>query len=205
MKKLLRIDASPRGEHSLSKELADNFEKRWKEIHPTGKVIYRNLAEHSVPHLSFTTITAFYTSPSHLDEKQQQAISDSDELVSELKNADEILISSPLYNFNVPSNLKAYFDQVVRIGHTFAKNENGEQIGLLKNTTATIITTKGGVYHGTAWSHNDFQEPYLKAILGYMGIKTKAAFSLEGAGNPELLAKNKKLILDQINHSLKTI
>lgn len=193
MKTLLRIDSSSRIEGSHSRELADYFEATWKRSHPNGNVIYRDLARQLVPHIPNSTIEGFYTPEEHVSTETIKSTALSDELISELKSTDEVLISSPLYNLNIPSSLKAYIDHVTRIGHTFNINEKG-YYGLLNNKKAYIVTVKGGSYKGTVMEQFDFQEPYLYAILGHMGIEVEKLFSLEGTGDKNLLFENRKEI-----------
>lgn len=179
MKQLLRIDCSARITGSHSRELADYFEKKWTEANVDGTVIRRDLSRQQLPHIQNNTIEGFYTPVEQMNPESKKATALSDELITELKSSDEILISSPLYNLNIPSNLKAYLDQVVRIGHTFNINEKG-YYGLLENKTAHLITTKGGVYKGSPMEQYDFQAPYLQTILGHMGIKKQNSYALEG-------------------------
>ena len=204
MKTLLRIDCSSRTTGSHSRALADYFEENWKAVNIKGTVIYRDLTKKELPHIQNSTIEGFYTPVENRSSKHKDALELSDELIAELKQADDILISSPLYNLNVPSNLKAYFDQTVRIGHTFGIDENG-YYGLLKNKTAYIITVKGGIYKGTFMEQYDFQEPYLRAILGHMGIEDHKLFSLEGTSDSNVIAQNKHLIEHTIDQHFKKI
>ncbi|UOB16819.1 FMN-dependent NADH-azoreductase [Abyssalbus ytuae] len=204
MKTLLRIDCSSRTGGSHSRALTNYFEEKWKAENPGGNVIYRDLAKQHLPHLQNNTIEGFYTPAEQMSPENKNATALSDELIAELKAADEILISSPLYNLNIPSNLKAYLDQVVRIGHTFNMNENG-YYGLLENKKAYLITAKGGVYKGTAMEPYDFMEPYLKVILGHMGIKVQELFSLEGASNGKVAERNKLVLQNSIDLSFKKI
>jgi len=202
MKKLLRLDCSARISGSHSRELADHFEEKWTIANPDGIVIRRDLAIQQLPHIQNNTIEGFYTPIEHMTPESKKATALSDELITELKSANQILISSPLYNINIPSNLKAYLDQIVRIGHTFNINENG-YYGLLKNKIAHLITVKGGVYKGTPMEKYDFQEPYLQAILGHMGIKTQKVFSLEGTtGDVESLTERKTEIKHSISYEI---
>ncbi|RDY57645.1 FMN-dependent NADH-azoreductase [Flagellimonas nanhaiensis] len=202
MKTLLRIDCSSRVEGSHSRELADYFEQKWLEKHEAGKVVRTDLAEKQIPHLHNNTIEGFYTPTEYWSPALSEATAVSDELIQQLKEADELLISSPLYNYNVPSNLKAYFDQVVRIGHTFGINDGG-YFGLLEDKIAFIITVKGGVYKGTDMERYDFQEPYLEAVLGHMGIKVQQFFSLEGTANKDTLDKNRQEVQALIDELFK--
>lgn len=175
--------------------LAQYVQERWLEAHPNGKLIHRDLARQAIPHIQNKTIEGFYLPTDQMSAQHQRATALSDELIEELKASDDILISSPLYNLNIPSNLKAYFDQVVRIGQTFASSKEG-YYGILENKTAYLMTVKGGVYQGTSMAQYDFQEPYLRTILNFIGIRTAASFSLEGTSNP-LTLEEKKLELQK--------
>ncbi|MEO9804256.1 MAG: NAD(P)H-dependent oxidoreductase [Reichenbachiella sp.] len=198
MQTLLRIDSSSRVEGSHSRELGDYFEKRWKAAHPKGQVIHRDLVSSVLPHIHNDTIEGFYTAPEALDERKQKATKLSDHLISELKSADELLITSPLYNLNVPSNLKAYFDQVTRIGRTFMV-QDGEYKGLLLDKVAYIVTAKGGSYQGTPMEAYDFQGPYLTAILHHVGIPVRKIFNLEGTADQGTLVSNKIKLTQSID------
>ena len=203
MKQLLRLDCSARIAGSHSRELADYFEQQWTMANPAGIVVRRDLAQQPVPHIQDNTIEGFYTPAEYVTPEVIKATALSDELIAELKAADEVLISSPLYNLNVPSSLKAYLDQVVRIGHTFNRNESGFY-GLLENKVAYLITAKGGVYKGTPMEQYDFQAPYLQAILGYMGIQQQTVLSLEGTSDSRVVENNKLAVRNQINHLFKS-
>ncbi len=202
MKILLRIDSSSRTEGSHSRKLADFIENHWKSKQPDGQVLYRDLASYQIPHIQNDTILGFYTPEQKHNEVLKKALLISNELINELENANEILISSPLYNLNVPSNLKAYFDHVVRIGKTFGVDEKGNYFGMLKEKIAYLALAKGGSYKGTPMEKYDFQEPYLKAILHHIGIDVKNIFSIEGTSNPEVLQKNFNEIHQQIQENI---
>ncbi|UII81613.1 FMN-dependent NADH-azoreductase [Flagellimonas sp. CMM7] len=202
MRRLLRIDCSSRIIGSHSRALADCFEKNWEKANPNGEVVYLDLAKKQIPHIQNQTIEGFYTPIEQFSLENKKATALSDKLIEELRLVDDVLISSPLYNLNIPSNLKAYLDHVVRVGHTFNVNENG-YYGLLKNKSAFLVTVKGGTYKGTFMEQYDFQEPYLVAILGHMGIKTQEIFSLEGSSNAKLLEHNKIIVQNSIDQSFK--
>lgn len=173
MKTLLRLNASARTTLSYSNQLGNYYVECWQVKYPQGKVVPRDFSESPVPHLSNKTIEAFM-----LEEKQHaNASSLSDSLITELKAADEVLICSPLYNLTLPSTLKAYFDHVVRSGHTFGFQQNGP-IGLLSDKRATIITSRGGL--SSSDKNDDFQTHYLTEILAFIGISTQQVINLEG-------------------------
>ena len=199
MQTLLRIDASSRKVDSYSRKLADYIEAKWRSKYPTGRVIYRDLVENNIPHIHNDTIAGFYTPVEKMTKEALQATALSDELIEELKQADELMISSPLYNLTVPSNLKAYIDQVTRVGHTFGTNDDGSFYGLLKGKNAYLALVKGGSYKGTPMEAYDFQGPYLKAILGHMGIAVESIFSLEGTSQANELQTNLQEVHRQVN------
>src|SRR5262245_46329995 len=126
---LLRIDASARTEGSHSRTLADGVQARWLKAHPHGRVIRRDLAVAPQAHIEAATIQGFYTPPEQMTPELRAATAQSDELIAELKAAHTVLIAAPIYNFSIPSSLKAWIDQVVRIGHTFAY-QDGQFTGL---------------------------------------------------------------------------
>ena len=204
MKTLLRIDASLRTEGSHSRNLADFFETHWEKANPGGRVIHRDLTRINIPHLQNETVQAFHIPEENYTQQNREAIALSDALIQELKSADQILISSPLYNLNVPSALKSYLDHVVRSGHTFMVDNDGNYQGLLKKKEVFIITAKGEVYKNTVMEALDFQEPYLTTIFGFMGIKQRAIFSLEGTAHPNILQENLNRQKEQILEILKT-
>ncbi len=168
MKTLLRIDSSARKQGSCSRALADHFQARWCEAHPGGQVRVRDLADAPVPHLDNATIAAFQAG----EGGGQVALSDT--LIAELAAADQLLISSPLYNFSLPSTLKAYLDHVIRRGHTFAHGPDGYR-GLLEGKRACVITTRGGTGTG-----DDFQTPHLERALSFIGFESIDIVAVEG-------------------------
>ncbi len=172
MKTLLRIDASARIHGSHTRDLADHFQSRWQQQNPGGRVIRRDLAVEPVPHLSNETVKAF-----RRPDTEGSELTLSDALVRELASADQLLIASPLYNLSVPSTLKAYIDHVVRAGITFEMGKDGYR-GLLKGTTATLITARGG--SGAPGDAADFQTDYLKAILAFIGIEPVDVIAVDG-------------------------
>ncbi|MCG8604823.1 NAD(P)H-dependent oxidoreductase, partial [bacterium] len=175
MKTLLRIDV--RKEGSYSRQIADYYQEKWEKKHTGGKVIIRDLADDPVPHLTQETIEAFQES-----ENKPSPTELSESLIQELKSADQLLISSPLYNLALSSTLKAYFDYVTRFGLTFSAQQDG-YIGLLSGKSAVVATAKGSVTPSGVT--NDFLADYIKAILSFMGIKPIEIIGLEGTALKE--------------------
>ncbi len=186
MKTLLRLDSSPRGERSHSRQLTGLYTQTWQQAHPDGKVVQRDLGRQPVPLVTEDWIAAAFSNPADHTAEQQAAIAVSNELVDELLAADELLIGAPMYNFTVPASLKAWIDQIVRVGRTF---EYPSYKGLVSGKTATIITARGGAGYGPgeAMAHLDAEVPYLKSILGFIGI-TEVAVVYVGslAGSDEV-------------------
>ncbi len=183
MKTLLRIDASVRLHGSHSRSLADYYEARWLHTHPGGRIIRRDLARESIPHLDQTTLDALYDA--NASGLAAPATKLSDSLIAELLSADAIVIATPLYNAGPPSSLKAYFDHIVRSGRTFTMDAHGQATGLVVGKTATVITARGGpASPDGASDHSDFQTPYLDAILRFIGFTDITQILLANTANP---------------------
>jgi FMN-dependent NADH-azoreductase len=165
MSTLLQINASLAGANGESSRLAQRFVDDWKARHPNGRVTTRDLASDPVPHLTAERFQAFLSPPEARTPEQRAHAEYSDALVAELQLADTIVFAVPMYNFSVPSTLRAYFDHVARRGVTFRYTENGPE-GLLKNKKAYVFITRGGIYPESV----ETQTPYLKQFLGFLGI-----------------------------------
>ena len=166
MKTLLKLNSSLYSSAGASANLADDFVRAWKKEHPQAEVINRDLARDPVPHLTEERFGAFLAKPSDRTAEQQTAVDYSDTLIAELKRADVIVLGLPMYNFGVPSTLKAYFDHVARAGVTFSYTANGP-VGLLTNKKVYVIATRGGQYAGTPF---DNETPYIRQFLGFLGL-----------------------------------
>ena len=161
---ILRIDASARREGSVSRDLNDQIVARFEEAGDV-KVTIRDLAS-PLPLLSEDWIGANFTPADDRDEAQVEALSLSDSLIDELKAADVLLIGLPIYNFGVPAVLKAWVDQVARVGVTFNYTENGP-VGLLNGKRAIVTVASGGTQVG---SDIDFATGYLRHVLGFLAV-----------------------------------
>ncbi|HMF54079.1 MAG TPA: NAD(P)H-dependent oxidoreductase [Edaphobacter sp.] len=169
MPTLLHIDSSPL-ESSISRELTREFVKTWKGKNPGGRVIDRDLAASVPKPIDQAWVAAAYTPEAARTPEQVSILSDSDILISELEQAEEIVIGVAMHNFSVPSVLKLWIDQIARSGKTFSYGANGPE-GQLKDKKATILIASGGVYEsGTPAGSMNFVEPYLRAVLGFLGI-----------------------------------
>ncbi|MEH2078903.1 MAG: FMN-dependent NADH-azoreductase [Nostoc sp.] len=170
MVNILHIDSSPRGERSHSRELSKEFVSGWRAAHPEDAIAYRDLGHHPVPHVDEPWIAAAFSPPETHTPELTEAIRISDELVDEFLAADRYVFGVPMYNFNIPSTFKAYIDQIVRINRTVALDAQGFK-GLVEGKKAVIITARGGDFSATSpFLAYDFQEPYLRAIFGFIGI-----------------------------------
>ncbi|OLP18495.1 FMN-dependent NADH-azoreductase [Leptolyngbya sp. 'hensonii'] len=175
MAHLLHIDASPRGERSHSRRLTREFVESWKQTHPGDIVTYRDIGRHPVPHVDEAWIAAAYTPLEQQTPQLQNAIHLSDQLVDEFIAADIYVIGVPMYNFSVPSTFKAYIDQIVRPGRTFAfepENPTNPYQPLVLDKKMFIITARGdsGFGPGERNEKLNHQDPYLRTIFGFIGI-----------------------------------
>jgi FMN-dependent NADH-azoreductase len=166
---LLHLDSSPL-QSSISRELTREFVKTWKAAHSDGTVLYRDLAAHPLPPVDTAWIDAAYAPEPERTPEQKKALAVSDELIEELETADEFVIGVAMHNFSIPSVLKLWIDQIVRRGRTFSYGKGGPQ-GLLQGKKATILSASGGVYAlGTPAGAFNFIGPYLKTMLGFIGV-----------------------------------
>ena len=180
MAHILHIDSSPRGDRSFSRKLSDEFVTSWKTAHPDDTVTYRDLGHNPVPHVDESWIAAAFSPPQAHTPELNQAIKISDELVDEFLAADRYVFGVPMYNFNVPSTFKAYIDQIVRVGRTFTVSEEGAFQGLVTGKKMLIVTARGGSFtQGSPAAPYDYQEPYLKAVFGFLGITDVSFIHLE--------------------------
>ena len=165
-KTLLQINASLFSDAGTSSALANEFVAGWKKRHPGATVIARDLAKEPVPHLTAERFHAFITPANQRDANQRAEVAYSDALIEELKRAEVVVLGVPMYNFDVPSTLKAYFDHVARAGITFRYTEQGP-VGQLQGKKVYVFASRGGLYAGKP---QDTQSAYLKNFLGLLGI-----------------------------------
>ncbi len=168
MPKLLVVEASPRGEYSISRNLVKTFVEQWKTAHLGGEVIERDLAKIDLPYVNLPWLGASLTPAEKHTSEMKEVLRVSDELVAELLTADHIAISTPVYNYNIPANLKSYVDHIVRKGLTLGMT--GE--GLVHGKKCTILMASGGVYtEGSPIRDRDIATMYLRLILKVIGIE----------------------------------
>lgn len=171
MTRLLHLDSSPRGERSHSRHLSGLFVNAFKAARPDAEVVYRDLGHNPVPHVDEAWVAGAFLPPEVQSPEMKERMQASDVLVDELIAADYVVLGAPMYNFNVPSTLKAYIDQVIRLGRTFSMDK-GNYVALLPpGKKMLVITSRGGMYRpGMPAAPYDLQEPFLKLAFGFMGI-----------------------------------
>jgi FMN-dependent NADH-azoreductase len=179
MATILHINSSVRNTGSTSRHLTAEFLSKWKGARPADVVVERDLAVNPVPHLNEQMMGAFFTPAEKRSPEQVQTVQLSDALVAELFDAEVIVLGAPMYNFSISSALKAWIDHVTRAGLTFNYSELGP-MGMLKGKKVYVFTARGGVYTQGPAESMDFQEPYLRAILGFIGLTDVTFIHVEG-------------------------
>ena len=161
--------------------------------------VERDLSKTELGHLDEATIGAFYTPDDQLNDDQKERVALSNTLVDELIKADTIIIGAPMHNFSIPSTLKSYIDLVARVGKTFSYTEEGPK-GLLKGKKAYVLTATGGDYRdGSPASGMNFVDPYLRTVLGFLGISDVEFISaINSAKSDEGLSEAQELLKQAI-------
>ena len=178
--KILQIKSSVFNGNGQSSRLADEFVARQREQHPETRLTHRDLVADPVPHLDGARAGAFFAKPEERSAEQRAVIAYSDALIDELRRADVLVLGLPMYNFGVPSQLKAWFDHIARAGVTFKYTEKGA-VGLLTGKKAYVFATRGGVY-----GEHDAQTEFVRQFLGFIGIANVEFVYAEGlAISPE--------------------
>jgi FMN-dependent NADH-azoreductase len=187
MSQVLLITSSPRADsHStrVARKLAEKLSSRHG-----ARLAVRDLKGDPLPHIDDAFALARNTPPDHLTSAQKSTLSLSDELVAELFAADIVIIAAAMVNFGIPSSLKAYIDHVVRPGVTFRYGKQGPE-GLIKGKKAYFVVARGGVYADEPMRSLNFQDTYLKAVLGFIGITDIEVIAIEGiAFGPDVADK----------------
>ncbi|MGH9486689.1 MAG: FMN-dependent NADH-azoreductase [Terriglobales bacterium] len=181
--KLLQVDSSARAS-SVSRRLTARFAEEWKKNHPEGEVIHRDLATSALPPIT-DEWGATYVDESQITPTQRAYLATSDQLIGELQAAETVVIGAPMYNFSISAQLKAWIDQIVRVGKTVRYGNDGPH-GLLGGRSAIVITARGGSYEkGGPTAGFDFQEPYLRFLLGVVGLTDVTFIHAEKQLRPE--------------------
>ena len=177
MTTLLQLNASINNSNGQSSQLANQFVAAFHEKHPQAEIIVRDLAAaEAVPHLDAERFGAFITEPEERSNAQHAVVAYSDALIAELQQADLIVLGLPMYNFGIPSQLKAYFDHIARAGVTFKYTDKGPE-GLLTGKKVFVFAARGGLYAGTPL---DTQTSYVRDFLRFLGMSDVQFVYAEG-------------------------
>jgi len=163
---ILQINASIRGADANSTQLASALVKQLIAQEPAEQVQVRDLGQDPHPPIDSTALQALFTEGDQRTPEQQARVALDDALIQEIQQADTLVLAVPMYNFGIPAQLKSWFDAIARAGVTFRYTEQGAE-GLLKGKKAYVTLARGGIYRDTP---NDTQVPYLKTMLGFLGI-----------------------------------
>ncbi|MFJ7142980.1 MAG: FMN-dependent NADH-azoreductase [Pseudomonas protegens] len=176
MSRVLIIESSARQQDSVSRQLTQTFIQQWQAAHPGDSITVRDLARNPVPHLDANLLGGWMKPAEQRSAAEQDSLQRSNELTEELLAADVLVMAAPMYNFAIPSTLKAWLDHVLRAGVTFKYTDTGPQ-GLLTGKRAYVLTARGGIYAGSSADH---QEPYLRQVMGFIGIHDVEFIHAEG-------------------------
>jgi len=198
MSRILFVTSSPRGAASLSTKVATALVDRLQAQSPGASVVRRDLAAQPLPHIGEAFLAAQALPAESRSPAQQAALALSDTLVQELFAADTIVIASAMINFGLASTLKSWFDYLLRAGVTFRYGETGPQ-GLVTGKTVYLVEARGGVYSDGPYKPFDFQEPYLRHLLGFIGLTEIETIAVEGvAYGPDAAEKAVAGALDRV-------
>ena len=176
MSRVLIIESSARQQDSVSRQLTQTFISQWQTAHPNDQITVRDLAVNPVPHLDINLLGGWMKPAEQRSDIEQASLERSNQLTDELLAADVLVMAAPMYNFAIPSTLKAWLDHVLRAGVTFKYTDTGPQ-GLLSGKRAYVLTARGGIYAGSTADH---QEPYLRQVMGFIGIHDVTFIHAEG-------------------------
>ncbi len=183
--KILHLISSPRSEASFSIKLGNAIVEKLQAANPNSTVKVHNLVKTPFPHLEEVHLNSFFTPKESHTPELTEAVKHSDDAITEIMDADVLVIGVPMYNFSIHSTLKAWIDHIARAGKTFRYAENGPE-GLVKNKKVYLAISTGGVYSDGPMKAYDFTEPYLRVVLGFLGMTDLAAFRVEGVSVPDL-------------------
>ena len=182
---ILRIISSPRGEESYSTKLGNAIVAHIQQAHPGSHTITRNLTTNPMPYQDDAHVSALFAPPEAHTPAMEAAIHRSDETIQELMDANAIVIDAPMYNFTITATLKSWLDHIIRAGKTFSYSAAGVE-GLVKNKKVYLAIATGGIYSEGPMKAYDFNEPYLRTLLGFIGISDLTTFRVEGMNLPHL-------------------
>jgi FMN-dependent NADH-azoreductase len=200
MTKLLVVETSPRGDHSISRGLTRRFVAEWRAAHPDGHVVDRDLMETDLQFISAPWLQAYFTPPEQHSPEMKAELHLSDELVAELLACDHLVIATPVYNYNVPAALKAWIDSIVRKGQTLGFDGSG----LVQGKKATVLMASGGVYtEGSPIRDRDIATQYLRLILKVIGITDVTVIAAGNAKSVDMGEISRDAFLDRFDEEIK--
>jgi FMN-dependent NADH-azoreductase len=180
MQHILLVDSSPRGAASFSRKLSNAIIEKLRAKHPKATVRVRDSTVNPTPHLEESHLAALFSPPEKPSEKDKVAIRHSDAAIAEIMAVDTIVIGVPMYNFSI----KAWIDHIARAGHTIRYADSGVE-GMVKGKKIFLAVATGGKYSDRPMKSHDFTEPYLRAILGFLGMNDVTVFRVEGVTIPD--------------------
>jgi len=204
MNNILLVTSSMFGEKSKSGAVAHDIVERLEADDPAARVTVRDT--NAIPHFSGELLGALMTPAEKLDAAQQSMVARADAMIAEVEAADTIVIAAPMYNFTIASTLKAWLDRIARAGRTFRYTEDGPE-GLLKGKKVYVAASRGGLYaNGGPAAHMDFQEPYLRGMLGFLGLNDVTFVYAEGQSiSPEAAAEGMRKAHASVNALLPAV
>jgi FMN-dependent NADH-azoreductase len=176
MSTLLVLKTSLFGDQGQSSQLVARYVARWQAANPQGRIVERDLNAQPIPHLTLERFTALQTPEAERSAEQQAVVALSDALISELRDADAVVIGLPMYNFSIPSTFKSWMDHVARAGVSFQYTEQGP-VGLVGQKPVVILAARGGKYAGT---DADSQSALLKTFFGFLSLSDLRFVYAEG-------------------------
>ena len=185
MKQIPIIESSPREGESASRRLTAKLRERLRSLYPEAKLTEHDLSKDPFPHLDNQTVKAIFTKDQTEAESLKEVLRLSDQLTEEVLSSDLLVIASPMWNFGLPSSLKAWVDHIVRPGKTFRYAGDGVE-GRARGKKAILVLASGGVFSEGPWKSWDTVEPYLRLILGFIGITDVQTVRAEGMNIPAL-------------------
>lgn len=205
MNKILIINASVRNEKSHSRKLTQLFVENWQKKHPKDSFTFREVGLNTIPPINEHWIASAFIKPNARTKENQKGVALSDELIKELKENDVYVIGTPMYNWSIPSGLKSYIDQIMRINETWkfrSGKPDGDYVGLLRGKKLFILSSRGDTGYGENEKNGymNFQTTYLKFIFGMMGVKDITIISLDNEEfGGEIFEKSKQSIYRKID------
>lgn len=196
---LLVVETSPRGAQSVSRQMTQRFLTAWRSAHPEGHIVHRDLVDARLPFVTAPWLQAYFTPPANQSPAMKDELRLSDALVAELLAADHLVISTPVYNYNIPASLKAWVDHIVRKGATLGFDGRG----LVQGKKATVLVASGGVYtEGSPIRDRDIATQYLRLILGVIGIEDVTVVAGGGAKSVDLREQTMDGFLDALQSQI---